>query len=135
MATASASPRTTRNRSTTPKKPSPVVAGGNPFGLKVIADHYFNGAGVPRDYKMAAQYYQQAADLGDGQAMKLLANMYESGYLGPPDPTKAGELRLRAQQVDPGSRDPMPAHLPMLQQTPAARPQMTPVANRRPYVV
>jgi hypothetical protein len=102
-----------------------AVAGGNPFGLKIIADHYFNGASVPRDYKMAAQYYQQAADLGDGQAMKLLANMYESGYLGPPDPAKAGELRLRAQQVDPGSRDPMPAHLPMLQQTPAARPQMT----------
>jgi uncharacterized protein len=111
------------------------VAAGNPFGLKIIADHYFNGAGVPRDYHMAAQYYQQAADLGDGQTMKQLANMYESGYLGAPDAAKAGELRLRAQQVDPGSRDPTPAHLRMLQQTPAARPHITPVAHPRPYVV
>jgi uncharacterized protein len=110
------------------------VAAGNPFGLKVIADHYFNGAGVPRDYQMAARYYQQAADLGDGQSIKFLANMYENGYLGLPDAAKAAELRLRAQEIDPGSPDPSP--LSMLQKASAATtPQNTSIAHRRPYVV
>lgn len=108
------------------------VEQGNPFGLMVIATHYFNGAGVARDYKMAAQYLQQAADLGDGKAMKFLANMYESGYLGQPDPGKAGELRLLAQKVAPGSRDPEPAHLPMFKQAfSAPRPLYTTTFRRR----
>lgn len=116
-----------------------AVEDGNPFGLKIIADHYFNGAGVPKDYKMAAQYLQQAADLGDGQSMKFLANMYESGYLGAPDPAKAGELRLRAQKIDPGSRDPIPAHLPMLRKVSAphsyaAGPYSSAPAYQRRYV-
>lgn len=112
-----------------------AVENGNPFGLKIIADHYFNGAGVPRDYQMAAQYLQQAVDLGDGQSMKFLANMYESGYLGPPDPGKAAELRLRAQKVDPGSRDPSPTHLPMLRQASSVSTQAGATIQRRPYVV
>ena len=82
------------------------VEAGNPRALELIAIHYFNGAGVARDYQMAAQYLQQAVDIGDGQAMKFLANMVEGGYLGAPDPTKAGELRLKAVQVDPDARDP-----------------------------
>ncbi len=108
-----------------------AIEEGNPFGLQIIANHYFNGWGVPRDYKMAGQYLQQAADLGDGRSMKFLANMYESGYLGPPDPAKASELRLRAEQVDPGSSDPVPARLPMLRQTVAAAPAV----HRRRYVI
>jgi hypothetical protein len=107
-----------------------AVLGGNPLGLAIIADHYFNGAGVPRDYQMAAQYLQQAADLGDGRSMKFLANMYESGYLGAPNPEKASELRLRAQKVDPGSPDPLPAHLPMLRRASA----QTSTTVRRRYV-
>jgi hypothetical protein len=112
-----------------------AVEEGNPFGLKIVSDHYFNGAGVPRDYRMAAQYLQQAADLGDGQAMKSLANMYESGYLGSPNSAKASELRLRAQRVDPGSRDPQPAHLPMLRNASLASPQAGATGQRRRYVV
>ena len=114
-----------------------AVEAGNPFGLKVIADHYFNGAGVPRDYQMCAQYLRQAADLGDGQSMKFLANLYEGGYLGPPDPNKANELRLRAQQVDPGSRDPSPARLPPLRaSTPGGGGVHASFAHpRRRYVV
>jgi tetratricopeptide (TPR) repeat protein len=109
-----------------------AVEEGNPYGLKIIADHYFNGAGVPRDYAMAAQYLQQASDLGDGQAMKFLANMYESGYLGAPDAAKAAELRLRAQQVDPGSRDPV--HLPMLRKSSPAGTRVGARVSRRRYV-
>ncbi|WP_158817677.1 tetratricopeptide repeat protein [Methylocapsa sp. S129] len=112
-----------------------AIEAGNPFGLKIVADHYFNGAGVPRDYPMAAQYLQQAADIGDGRSMKFLANMYESGYLGPPNPEKAGALRLRAQQVDPESRDPIPARLPMLRQASAASAQIGQTIHRRRYVV
>jgi uncharacterized caspase-like protein len=81
---------------------------GNPNALRLVAIHYFNGAGVARDYQMAAQYFQQAIDVGDGFSMKFLANMIEGGYLGAPDPTKAGELRLKAVQVDPDSLSPAP---------------------------
>jgi len=102
---------------------------GNPNALRLIAIHYFNGAGVARDYQMAAQYLQQAVDIGDGFSMKFLANMIEGGYLGAPDPTKAGELRLRAVQVDPDSRDPAP--LPAYRPAPAAGSSF----HRRRYVV
>jgi uncharacterized caspase-like protein len=113
-----------------------AVEAGNPFGLKVIADHYFNGAGVTRDYAMCAQYLQQAADLGDGQSMKFLANMYESGYLGAPDPAKANALRLRAQQIDPSSRDPIPARLPPLRALKAGSTVHASFAGpRRRYVI
>jgi len=68
---------------------------------------YFNGKGAPRDYDAAAQYFQQAADLGDGYSLKFLAIMYERGLLGKPDPAKASELRLKAAEVDPNSQDPV----------------------------
>ena len=108
-----------------------AVQAGNPFGLWMIATHYFN----THDYPMAAQYLQQSVDLGDGRATKFLANMYESGYLGPPDPGKAAELRLRAERVDPGSPDPSPARLPMLRQSSAASTSAGAAPHRRPYVV
>ena len=112
-----------------------AIEAGNPFGLKIVADHYFNGAGVPRDFVMAAQYLQQAADIGDGLSMKFLANMYESGYLGPPNLQKAAELRLRAQQVDPESHDPLPAHLPMVKRGGTATAQVRQTTHVRRYVV
>jgi tetratricopeptide (TPR) repeat protein len=103
---------------------------GNPSALRLVAIHYFNGAGVARDYPMAAQYLQQAIDAGDGYAMKFLANMIEGGYLGPPDMTKAGDLRLRAVQVDPDSRDPAP-----LQTYRPAAASTAGASHRRRYVV
>jgi tetratricopeptide (TPR) repeat protein len=104
---------------------------GNPNALRLIAIHYFNGAGVARDYQMAAQYLQQAVDVGDGYAMKFLANMIEGGYLGAPDPTKAGELRLRAVQVDPDSRDPGPLQM----YRPSAPARISGTLHPRRYVV
>jgi hypothetical protein len=56
----------------------------------------------------------------DGQAMKFPANMYEGGYLGPPNPAKAPELRLQAERVGPDSLPPNRMHLPLPRQTPAA---------------
>jgi uncharacterized protein len=104
---------------------------GDANALRLIAIHYFNGAGVARDYPMAAQYLQQAADIGDGYAMKFLADMYEEGYLGAPDATKAGELRLRAVQMDPDSRDPGR----LAPYRPQAAAQLTGNYHRRRYVV
>jgi len=77
------------------------VEAGNANALQNIGNMYFNGQGVPKDYATAAQYFQQAADLNNGYSLRFLANMYEVGLLGPPNPEKAGALRLRAQQVDP----------------------------------
>jgi tetratricopeptide (TPR) repeat protein len=85
------------------------VEAGNADALQQIGNMYFNGQGVPKDYTMAAQYFQQAADLNNGYALRFLANMYEVGLVGPPNPEKAGALRLKAEQVDPdGARQPEP---------------------------
>jgi TPR repeat protein len=111
-----------------------AVEGGNPFGLLIIATHYFNGSGVAKDYKMAAQYYQQAADLGDGKSMKFLANMYEAGYLGPPNPQKADELRANALRIDPNSGNPEPYRLPPFKAGAAERSGRSNSTHRR-YVV
>jgi hypothetical protein len=67
---------------------------------------------------MAAGYFQQAADLGDGYSLKFLAIIYERGLLGKPDPEKAAALRLRAAEVDPDSQEPV---VPSIRQT-APRP-------------
>ena len=84
-----------------------AVEAGNADALQQIGNMYFNGQGVQKDYAMAAQYFQQAADLNNGYALRFLANMYEVGLVGPPNPEKAGALRLRAEQVDPdGARQP-----------------------------
>jgi TPR repeat protein len=55
---------------------------------------------------MAAQYFQQAADVGDATAMRFLAAMVERGLLGPPDAARAAALRARAQAVDPNGATP-----------------------------
>lgn len=64
--------------------------------------------------------------------MKFLANMYESGYLGPPNAAKASELRLQAERVAPDSPPPSPEHLPLLRQVAATS---APPIRRRRYVV
>jgi len=86
---------------------------------------------------MAAQYFQQAADLNNGYALRFLANMYEVGLVGPPNLEKAGALRLRAEQVDPdGARQPEPVSF--FRRVVAANqshPQARAVGARRRYVV
>jgi Sel1 repeat len=83
------------------------VAAGNAAALGQVGVAFVWGRGDPVDYKMAANYFQQAADLGDGFSLKYLAILYERGLLGPPDKFKAEQLRLKAQQVDPKSQDPV----------------------------
>lgn len=112
------------------------IEAGNADALAQTGNMYFNGQGVQKDYPMAAQYFQQAADLGDGYALRFLANMYEVGFLGPPDPEKAGALRFRAQQVDPDGRDADPiAVFRKIYAANQAHGQARPVFHQRRYVI
>ena len=79
----------------------------NSFALNQIGIMYFNGKGVERNYDAAAEYFQQAADLGDGYAFKFLAILHERGLIGgKPDRERAIALRARAQEADPDSQNP-----------------------------
>ncbi|WP_275113977.1 tetratricopeptide repeat protein [Psychromonas antarctica] len=40
---------------------------------------YFNGKGVPQDYKQAAMWYRKAAEQGHAQAQYDLGSMYSNG--------------------------------------------------------
>src|SRR5580704_3168006 len=84
-----------------------AVAAGDAQALGQVGVAFVWGRGNPVDYKMAASYFQQAADLGDGFSLKYLAILYERGLLGPPDKFKATQLRQKAQEVDPTSREPV----------------------------
>jgi hypothetical protein len=55
------------------------IEAGNAFGLAQAGVMYFNLQGTPVNYTMAAQYFQQAADLGDGYSPKFLALIYDRG--------------------------------------------------------
>ncbi len=84
-----------------------AVAAGNAGALGQVGVAFVWGRGDPVNYQMAANYFQQAADLGDGFSLKYLAILYERGLLGPADKFKATQLRQKAQEVDPNSRDPV----------------------------
>jgi hypothetical protein len=78
------------------------IEAGNSFALNQIGIMYFNGKGVERNYDAAAEYFQQAADLGDGYAFKFLAILHERGLIGgKPDRERAIALRARAQEAGP----------------------------------
>lgn len=44
-----------------------------------LANLYFDGYGVTRDYQQARQWYEKAAAAGNGTAMYNLGLMYEKG--------------------------------------------------------
>jgi uncharacterized caspase-like protein/TPR repeat protein len=110
------------------------IEAGNADALQQIGNMYFNGQGVPKDYVTAGQYFQQAADLNNGYALRFLANMYEVGLLGPPNPERAGALRLRAQQVDPDAAR-QPESVAFFRRVAAAGHRQERVVRTRRYVV
>ena len=55
-----------------------------------LATQYFVGQGAPKDYKLAARWYQAAAEAGDPGAQYIIAHMFEEGY------GKARDTRLAA---------------------------------------
>ena len=78
----------------------------NSFALNQIGIMYFNGKGVERNYDAAAEYFQQAADLGDGYAFKFLAILHERGLIGGNPIVKGPSRSARAQEADPDSQNP-----------------------------
>ncbi|MCF7935647.1 MAG: hypothetical protein K9L28_04835 [Synergistales bacterium] len=52
---------------------------GYPEKQYLLAERYYNGNGLQKDYQKALHWYQQAAGKGFGRAMFRLGYMYESG--------------------------------------------------------
>lgn len=54
-----------------------------------LGDLYYVGAGVPRDYGKARDYYRQAVNLGQTPAYLRYAYMLANGFGGPVDKAEA----------------------------------------------
>lgn len=70
----------------------------NALALNNLAYLYDLGLGMQQDRKMAFDLYRQSADLGWGEAMWNLANMYGAGQLGAPDLYQACVWTVRAER-------------------------------------
>jgi TPR repeat protein len=67
---------------------------------------YYNGLGVPQDYKQAAEWYRKAADQGFAKAQHNLGWLYEFGEGTPQDYKQAAEwYRKAADQGDAGAQN------------------------------
>jgi TPR repeat protein len=77
---------------------------GNARGCDFLGNLYFNGFGVPRDHRLAAQLLQKACDEGYGAGCRVLGEMYSGGDGVSKDEVRAQQLAQRASQlpsVDP----------------------------------
>ena len=54
----------------------PLAQQGNEGAQFNLGQMYYNGEGVPKDYKQAAQWYQKAAEQNHTQAQFLLGFLY-----------------------------------------------------------
>jgi localization factor PodJL len=79
-----------------PQSLADAAGKGDPLALFEIGARYFDGRGVPADFKQAATWYQLAADRGFAPAEFRLASMYEKGGGVDRDLTKAREYYERA---------------------------------------
>ena len=50
-----------------------------PGALTLMGHHYYEGAGLKKDFKQAASWYKKAAMMGDAEAQYWLGEMYYSG--------------------------------------------------------
>lgn len=62
------------------------------------ADRLFTGENVRRNYELSFDYYKRAAGLGNGVAMRKVANFYDAGLLVPQDFTVAFQWYKDAAQ-------------------------------------
>jgi TPR repeat protein len=58
---------------------------GDPEAQNNLGVMYYNGEGVPQDYKRAAEWYLKAANQGEAEAQNNLGALYAGGDLGSPD--------------------------------------------------
>lgn len=68
--------------------------------LYLLGKQYYNGDGVECDYAKAYEYYQKAADLGNGDAMNAIGDLYYLGKGLEQDYVKAMLWYLRASEFD-----------------------------------
>jgi len=75
---------------------------GDAAAQVAVGESYAAGTGVPRDYKLAAEWYQKAADKGNIAGQLHLAVLYRDGGNGfERDMTRAAEwYRKAAEQGD-----------------------------------
>lgn len=69
---------------------------GNVRAQTKLAWNYEAGRGVPRDLVLAAEWFQRAADGGDGEAMYALSVMHATGAGRPRDATQADNWLKRS---------------------------------------
>ena len=62
-----------------------MMAAGNINYIKKIADYYYDGILLKRDYKKAAVLYEKGALLGNPGCVNRLIEIYKTGKLGKPD--------------------------------------------------
>jgi TPR repeat protein len=62
---------------------------GLPEEQFVLANAYYRGDGVPRDYAEAAKWYRQAADQGHANSQYMLGSMHDRGDGMSPDYIRA----------------------------------------------
>lgn len=68
---------------------SPAAATGTVSREAALADNYFAGRSAPRDLKMAAYWYEKAAEHGDPRAENQIGYFYQAGIGVPQDPVRA----------------------------------------------
>jgi len=64
--------------------------------MNSLGDVYYDGRGVAQDDTKAREWYQKAADAGNGDAMFNLGWLYEKGRGVTRDPTKARDWYQKA---------------------------------------
>lgn len=70
--------------------------GGSPKDQIRLAQAYFNGRGIERNEKLAALWFERAANSGDQQAQRIVGYFYSVGIGVPKDPARAVRWLHRA---------------------------------------
>ena len=79
-----------------------LADGGDPAAQFRIAQMYYRGTGVPRDYAEASKWCRRAAEQGEAPAQLMLGYMYDKGLGVPQHFAEAFEwYRRAADQGDP----------------------------------
>ena len=61
----------------------------HPIAQYRLGEMYYNGDGVPQDYKKALKWFRLAADQGDSDAQGIIGQMYAHGLGVPRDKVRA----------------------------------------------
>ena len=69
---------------------------GDVIAQTSLAERYYDGEGVPQNYKKAVEWYEKAANKGDAQSQFNLGVMYADGKGVPQDYQKALEWYQKA---------------------------------------